>query len=286
MVVPGSARSRAPLFVAAIILITVCYLVMLATKPGGINFVVRLSDAATTAAAAAASVACALAGRRDARSMRAFWWLLAAACGAWASGEAIWTWYEVVLRLPVPYPSWADVGYLAGTPLAVAAFACHPAAHRRHRLRVIPLLDGVAVANALLFVSWLLVLGPLWESNGGISLGDLVAVAYPFGDVVILVLVILALRNLQPGNRPATAMLLGGLLVQRSQGSAAHHRPGAGRPRADPYLPSATGASKHQATALPPGQGVGRAAAFQDVVTLSSANENPPGGPEDHPHRR
>lgn len=213
MVVPGRARSRVPLFVAALVLITICYLVMLATKPGGIDFVGRLSAATTTAAAAAASVACALAGRRHARSMRAFWWLLAAACGAWASGEAIWTWYEVVLAVPVPYPSLADVGYLAGTPLAVAAFACHPAAHSRHRLRVIPLLDGIAVASALLFVSWLLVLGPLWENDGGKSLGDLVAVAYPFGDVVILVLIFLALRNLQPGNRPATAMLLGGLLV-------------------------------------------------------------------------
>jgi hypothetical protein len=100
MVVPRPARSRALLFVAAIVLITICYLVMLATKPGGISFVVRLSDATTTAAAAAASVACALAGRRHASAMRAFWWLLAAACGAWASGEAIWTWYEVVLRLP------------------------------------------------------------------------------------------------------------------------------------------------------------------------------------------
>ena len=205
--------SLRPLAVAALVLVTVGYVVVLATKPGGIVVVGRLSQATTTAAAVAASVTCALAGRRHASSMRAFWWLLAAACGAWASGEAIWTWYEVVLRAPVPYPSWADVGFLAGTPLAVAAFACHPAASSRHRLRLIPLLDGIAVASALLFVSWMLVLGPLWDDAGGMSRGDLVAVAYPFGDVVIIVLVILALRNLQPGNRPATAMLLGGLLL-------------------------------------------------------------------------
>lgn len=126
-----------PLVVAALVLVTVAYLVMLATKPGGIDLVVRLSDATTAAAAAAASVTCGFAGRRHASSMRAFWWLLAAACGAWASGEVIWTWYEEVLSVPVPYPSWADVGFLAG----------------------------------------------------------------------------LALGNLQPGNRPATAMLLGGLVM-------------------------------------------------------------------------
>lgn len=211
-VVPGPARSRMPLVLVGLVLITVGYMVMLALKPGGGDLVVRISDVTTAAAAAAASVACARAGRRHASSMRAFWWLLAAACGAWASGESIWTWYEVVLRVQVPYPSWADVGYLAGPPLAVAAFACHPATRSRDRWRVIPILDGVAVASALLFVSWTLVLGPLWSHAGGLSVGAVVAVAYPFGDVVILALVVLALRNLQPGNRAAAALLLGGLV--------------------------------------------------------------------------
>lgn len=212
-VLPGPARSRVPVVSAALVLGTVGFMVMLVTKPGGSDWVVRVSDAATALAAVSASVICALAGRRHADSMRAFWWLLAAACGAWACGEVIWTVYEVILRVPVPYPSWADVGYLAGTPLAVAAFACHPAAHSHHRRSLVPLLDGVAVASALLFVSWTLVLGPLWNGSEGKSLGDLVSVAYPFGDVVILVLVILALRNLQPGNRLATATLLGGLVA-------------------------------------------------------------------------
>jgi hypothetical protein len=200
------------LVVAALVLITIGYLVMLATKPGGADLVVRISDVTTAAAAAAACVACAFAGRRCAISMRAFWWLLAAALGAWACGESIWTWYEVVLRVQVPTPSWADVGYLAGPLLAVVAFACHPATRSRGQRRVIPILDGVAVASALLFVSWTLVLGPLWSHSGGLSVGALVAVAYPFGDVVILVLVVLALRNLQPGNRAAAALLLGGLV--------------------------------------------------------------------------
>jgi hypothetical protein len=213
MVVPGPARSHhVPIVVAALVLITVGYLVMLATKPGGGEFVVRTSDVTTAAAAVAACVACALAGRRGASSMRTFWWLLSAACGAWATGELVWTWYEVVLRVQVPTPSWADAGYLAGPLLAVAAFACHPATRGRDRWRVIPILDGVAVASALLFVSWTLVLGPLWSDAGGLSVGTLVAVAYPFGDVVILVLVVLALRNLQPANRTAAALLLGGLV--------------------------------------------------------------------------
>jgi hypothetical protein len=205
------ARSRVRLVVAAVALLTVGFLVMLAAKPGGSDVAVRISDVATAAAAVAATVTCAIAGRRHASSLRTFWWLLAAACGAWAGGEAMWAWYEVVLRVQVPTPSWADAGYLAAPLLAVAAFACHPATRERSHRRVIPILDAVAVASAVLFVSWTLVLGPLWSHAGGLSVGALVAVAYPFGDVVILVLVVLALRDLQPGSPATAALLLGGL---------------------------------------------------------------------------
>src|SRR5680860_1557087 len=44
-------------------------------------------------------------------------------------------------------------------------------------------------------------------------------------------------------------------------------------PRAGQYLPSTTGASKHQATALPSGQGMGRAAAFPGRRHTLVANE-------------
>ena len=62
MVVPGPARSRVPRVVAALVPITVGYLVMRTTKPGGAGLVVRISDVTTTAAAAAACVACATQG--------------------------------------------------------------------------------------------------------------------------------------------------------------------------------------------------------------------------------
>ena len=62
--------------------------------------------------------------------------------------------------------------------------------------------------------------------------------------------------------------------------SAAHHQPGPGRPRPGPYLPSAPGASKHQATALPSGQDSGRAAALPRRRHALVANEEgQPTGP-------
>jgi hypothetical protein len=220
-VVAQRGRSGAGLLLLGLGLVTAAYVAMLVVSPGGHDRTIDISDIVMTLAATIASLSCALTGRRHAGGMRAFWWLLAAACASWATGEAIWSWYEVVRGVEVPYPSWADIGYLIGTPLAVAAFACHPAARTRtHRHSLLPLLDGFAAATALLFVSWTLVLSPLWGQNGGMSLGDLIAVAYPFGDVVVLFLIVLALRNLPSGNRPATGLLLTGLLVMAVTDSA------------------------------------------------------------------
>ena len=49
---------------------------------------------------------------------------------SWASGQAAWTWYETVLGRDVPFPSLADVGYLAAPPLAAAALITLPFAAR------------------------------------------------------------------------------------------------------------------------------------------------------------
>jgi hypothetical protein len=213
-VVPKAGRSRVVPVLLGLTVVSAGYLAMLAFTPGGAELTTKLSDVVTTLAALAATISCAVTARRHGGALQAFWWLLAATCLAWTIGEATWSWYEVVLRVEVPYPSLADVGYLAGTPLAVAAFACHPGTqNRRRQQRLVPLLDAIAAAMSLLFVSWLLVLNPLWKSSGGRSLGDLVSLAYPFGDLIVLVLVVLALRNLPRKNRPATLLLFAGLLV-------------------------------------------------------------------------
>ena len=61
------------------------------------------------------------AGERAGNGHRRMWRLLGASALSWASGQAAWTWYETVLGREVPFPSLADVGYLAAPPLAAAA---------------------------------------------------------------------------------------------------------------------------------------------------------------------
>jgi hypothetical protein len=180
---------------------------------GGETSVRYFSDLATPLAALTAAALCLQAGRRHAGALRRFWWLLAAAAGAWTIAEVIWGVYDLVLVEEVPVPSWADVGYLGGIPLAVGALLSHPALRGGGVQKARSVFDGLVIATALLFLSWTLVLGPLWRSTDLTTLGGIVALAYPFGDVVIVFFIVLAVRGMTGGDRLALWCLLGGLLA-------------------------------------------------------------------------
>ena len=128
--------------------------------------------------------------RETGRSKRA-WMLLGLACLSWGCGQAAWTWYEVVLGREVPFPSIADIGYLGFVPLAAAGLLAFPSVSLRLSTRVRTVLDGLLIATAILFVSWMVVLGPLLKA-GGHPLTLTIGLAYPLGDVVIISILLFA----------------------------------------------------------------------------------------------
>lgn len=182
-------------------------------RVGGAGSVRDFDDVVTLAAALLAALFCLRAGLDRAATARRFWLWLAAACGAWTLAEAIWAVYDIVLRVAVPIPSWADVGYLSAIPLVVAALLSHPAMNGGKKWRGRSAFDGILVATALFFLSWTLVLGPLWRHTDLTSLGGVVAVAYPFGDVIMVFLVVGVIRDMASGDRFALGCVLGGLVA-------------------------------------------------------------------------
>jgi hypothetical protein len=197
----------------AALLLTALFAAWIATGAGGDRAVLYMDDLGTTLAAVAAAVLCFRAGAGQHGRRRAFWWLLAAASAAWTLGEATWSYYDVVLQRAVPTPSWADVGHLLGTVLAVAGLLAHPAmaGRKRHTLR--SMLDALAVATALLFLSWTFVLGPLQKSSDLTTASGLVTFAYPFSDVLMIFFVVAVVRRITNEARTALWCLLGGLLL-------------------------------------------------------------------------
>jgi two-component system cell cycle response regulator len=142
---------------------------------------------------------------------RGRWLCLGFALLAFFAGELYYSLHLSRLEDP-PFPSLTDVFYLAFYPAAYAGLVlCAPRQSRG--LRASLWLDGIvgALAVAALFVAVLL--HPIMESTGGSKLAIATTVAYPFGDLLLLVFVVglLALNGSQVTR--SWAMLAGGLAL-------------------------------------------------------------------------
>jgi diguanylate cyclase (GGDEF)-like protein/PAS domain S-box-containing protein len=157
--------------------------------------------------------------RGDGR-MRRFWMLVSASCFVWGLGEGVWAYYTVGLGAQVPSPSLADVGFLSAVPLMVAALLAFPLAPARSLARVMLLLDGALVAAATLFVSWALVLGPVYRAHQGGVLAQTVTLAYPAADVLIVVVALFVASRASRSARIPLLLVGGGVLALAFSDSA------------------------------------------------------------------
>jgi serine phosphatase RsbU (regulator of sigma subunit) len=133
---------------------------------------------------------------------------------SWVFGQALFTYYEWVLRQPPPLPSLADVGYLSVYPfflLGILLLPAHPVpVASRTRLA----LEGLMVMTASVTFSWYFVLGPVMQQGTESTLAKAVSTAYPLADIVLIAcLVILASRPEEQTLRPAVRLLALGLTL-------------------------------------------------------------------------
>ncbi|MFP5327354.1 MAG: diguanylate cyclase domain-containing protein, partial [Acidimicrobiia bacterium] len=162
-------------------------------------------------AAIAAAVAGHGAARAEGRTRRHLLALMFAAL-AWASGQAYWTFSEVVLDRPVPFPSPADAGFLLTYPFLIAALASSPPS-RIHRSSLARwALDGMTIGLGVFFVAWSLVLPELLESHS--TLEDILAISYPVSDLLVLLASLLAFTRVAATWRwSLTSLALGAWLL-------------------------------------------------------------------------
>jgi hypothetical protein len=209
----GSSTRRFLGAAAVVVLVTGAAGAWIALRIGGARVTLWVDDGLTPLAALIACALCTRARARHTGRMRLFWTLLACATALWTLAEIGWGYYALILDVEVPVPSWADVGYLSAIPLAVAALVAHPATGGGGTRKARSLFDGLLVATALMFLSWTLVLGPLWRSADLSTLGGVVTLAYPFGDVVIVFFIVLAIRGMTGAQRLSLWCLLAALLA-------------------------------------------------------------------------
>jgi diguanylate cyclase (GGDEF)-like protein/PAS domain S-box-containing protein len=215
MTMRSAAQRRFLAECAAMTIVALLWLASLVWGLGGPRASQAISNFGLIAAAGAAGITCLRSARFSSQQQKRMWKLLGASALSWGSGQAAWTWYETVLGRDVPFPSLADVGYLAAPPLAAAALITLPFAARSLVRRLRQVLDGLMISASLLLASWVMVLRPLFRSGGDDLLSMAISLAYPIGDVVVgtIVLFVLARAPMGRGTRETPLPLLGGGLV-------------------------------------------------------------------------
>ncbi|SRR5581483_3701195 len=149
-----------------------------------------LSDGGTIAAALFAGAACLRAAWLSRGAARRAWTMIGLAALAYGAGEAVWTWYEFGLGIDVPFPSLADVGYLATYPLAAAGFLLFTPRQWPRWARVSMILDGLLLGVSLLLGAWVFVLAPLAADSTQGWLARAIGLAYPVFDVALLATIV------------------------------------------------------------------------------------------------
>ena len=200
--------------VIASALLAAFHLLWLVARFGGESGITTFSDLIQILPPLAAMWACARRARRTERgSGRLAWWLLAASQASWALGTMTWSIYEVGLGVDVPFPSLADLGFLITVPLAAAGVLAFPGAPRKIYSRMRTLMDGMIIGGSLLFVSWATVLGPTYRAGADSLLHQILSLAYPLGDVVIVAAVVFVAARAARGARASLVLVGLGVLI-------------------------------------------------------------------------
>jgi hypothetical protein len=193
-------------------LVTVAFLVWMIVGIGGHRVTDAVDVLGELAAALAATAACVVAAMHV-PSRRSRWVLLGASSFAWAAGETVWAYYDLIRGVSVPFPSLADVGFLCAVPLAVAGLLLFPSSPRRAADRIQGILDGCIIAGSMLFASWATVLGPLYRQHQGGALKQTLSLAYPASDVVMVSLVVILLARAGRRGRASLGLVMAGIVA-------------------------------------------------------------------------
>ena len=177
---------------------------------GGPGLDTAINGVAYDAVVVCAALACLTRALRGGPE-RAAWFAISASIFAWAAGEIWWTLY-IEGNPDAPYPSPADIGYLAFYPLAVLGLYLLVRA-RAYELDRRLWMDGLIAALGTAALGAALLFEFVADRTSGSTIEVVTTLAYPFGDVLLVSLIVgvIALTRWRPGR--TWTLLLGGLAV-------------------------------------------------------------------------
>ncbi|MFH8975421.1 putative bifunctional diguanylate cyclase/phosphodiesterase [Streptomyces sp. NPDC017890] len=188
-----SAAVAGPALVRQLALALVCAGYAVGSALGwGSDYVAKImGDFGLSAAATAAAVSCFLYARGRRVRFRPAWLLFALSSAMAALGNLVWGWYEVVLRQPVPSPSYADLFFLCFAPPAIVGLLVLAKRPVTKAGWICLGLDAWLIGGSLLTLAWSLALAQAAKAGGGSSVArSALSVAYPLLDIALVSMVL------------------------------------------------------------------------------------------------
>lgn len=145
-------------------------------------------------------------------SLRRAWLLFGMSFLTFLLGNVIWTYLEVVLQTE-PFPSLADVFYIAGYPLTLWGLLSLPSAPQSRRAHATFWLDLLSVLTAAIMFVGHFIIVPTALSSGNDLLIQILASAYPISSLFLVggILAILY-RQLSPDIQSALNLVFIGMV--------------------------------------------------------------------------
>jgi diguanylate cyclase (GGDEF)-like protein/PAS domain S-box-containing protein len=174
----------------------------------------RANDVTQCLAAFAAAVACLRAAGREVHpTQRAGWRLLAAGCLSWGLGQLVRSVYELGLHRSLPFPSLADIGFVAFVPLSAWGLMLFVRAPSRGALRLRGMVEALLIGCSLLLTAWATVLPSVIEQSGRTGLSFALSVGGLFGALVLIAVAVFGFARTSSAHRASMALVSLGILV-------------------------------------------------------------------------
>ncbi|MBD0839980.1 putative bifunctional diguanylate cyclase/phosphodiesterase [Streptomyces sp. TRM68416] len=181
---------------------------------GSAQVALIMGDFGLSAAAGTAAVSCFLYARSRRIRFRPAWLLFAFSSAMAALGNLVWGWYEVVLKQPVPSPSYADGFFLCFAPPAIVGLLVLAKRPVTKAGWVCLALDAWLIGGSLLTLSWSLALAQTAAQTGASSVAHTaLSLAYPLLDIALVSMVLALHFRRSSVNRTAVNTAIGALAL-------------------------------------------------------------------------
>ncbi|MFD9245562.1 putative bifunctional diguanylate cyclase/phosphodiesterase, partial [Streptomyces sp. NPDC059556] len=210
---PGRPRFGSLLSQIALVVICAGYTTGASLGWGSPELALFMGDFGLSAAAFTAAVSCFLYGRAHRGSARPAWLLFAFSSFMASAGNAVWGWYEVVLRTEVPDSSIADLFFLLFAPPAIVGLLVLAKKPVTRAGWVCLALDAWLIGGSLLTLSWSLALARTAHFQNEPVAQAALSLAYPLLDIVLVSMVLVLHFRRSQANRSATNTAIAALAL-------------------------------------------------------------------------